>query len=68
MLRWQKVEVTLRRHSASPKPGVDMVADALVRKAGQVMCGMSDPDLRDAALIAAVRRVARHQVGRLQRR
>lgn len=62
MLHWQKVEAILRRHGAGPKPGVDEVAAALVRKAGQVMCGMSDPDLRDAALIASVRRVTHHQV------
>ena len=61
-LHGQRVETILRRHGTSPKPGLDQVAAALVAKARQVMCGLSDPDLRDAALIAAVRRVAHHQI------
>lgn len=62
ILHGQQVEATLRRHGTQPKLGADEVAAALVRKTGQGMCGISDPDLRDAALIAAVRRVVHHQV------
>ena len=58
----QRIGTILRRHGRSPRPGLDHVAAALVRKAGQVMDGMSDPDLRDAALIAAVRRITHHQI------
>lgn len=58
----QRIETILRRHGTSPEPGFDQAAAALVRKAGQVMHGVSDPDLRDAALIAAVRRIAHHQI------
>lgn len=58
----RRIETILRRHGSSPKPGFDQVAAALVRKAKQVACGLSDPDLRDAALIAATRRVAHHQI------
>lgn len=61
-LHGQQVEALLRRHGAGAEPGADQVAVALLGKVGQVMCGMPDPDLRDAALIAAVRRVAHHQV------
>lgn len=58
----QRIEAVLRRHDERPKPGFDQVAAALVGRAKQVACGLSDPDLRDAALIAAVRRVAHHQI------
>ena len=58
----QHAKTILRRHGKSPKPGFDQVAAALVRKATQVAYGLSDPDLRDAALIAAARRVAHHQI------
>lgn len=62
VLHGQQVEALLRRHSTGAQPGADQVAVALLGKVGQVMCGMADPDLRDAALIAAVRHVAHHQV------
>ncbi len=62
VLHGQRVKAILRRHSTSLTPGVDQVAVALVKKAGQITGGMSDPDLRDAALIAAVRRIAHHQI------
>lgn len=58
----QRVEAILRRHGTRPKPGHDQVAAALVRKAGEVMWELSDPDLRDAALIAIGQRVVHHQI------
>ena len=61
-LHGQRIEAILRRHGAGPKPGVDQVAAALIRKTGEVTSRMRDPDLRDAALIAAVRRVAHYQI------
>lgn len=62
MLHGQRVETILRRHGAGPEPGLDQVAAALARKAGQVMCKLLDPDLRDAALITVTRRVVHHQI------
>jgi len=62
MQHGRQVEAILRRHGTSPKPGYDQVAAALVRKAGEIMWELSDPDLRDAALIAMGRRVVHHQI------
>lgn len=58
----RRIETILRRHGWTPRPGFDQVAAALMGKAKQVACGLSDPDLRDAAMIAAARRIAHHQI------
>lgn len=57
----QLVEVILRRHGSSPTPDIDQVATALVKKTEQVMFEVADSDLRDAALIAMIRRIEHHQ-------
>lgn len=61
-LHGRLAEAILRRHGTYPKPGCDQVAAALARKAGEIVRELSDPDLRDAALIATGRRVAHHQI------
>jgi len=53
----RQVGIILRRHGTGPKHDVDHVAAVLVRKAGQIICGLSYSDLRDAALLTWVRRV-----------
>ena len=62
MQRGQRVGAILRRHGTRPCPGVDQVAAALVRKARHMVSELFDQDLRDAALIAVVRRIAHHQI------
>lgn len=62
VLHGHKVEAILRRHGTYPKPGFDQVAAALVRKAGKIMDELLDPDLRNAALVAATRRIVGHQM------
>lgn len=62
VLHGHRVEAILRRHGTCPKPGLDQVAAALVRKAGQIMDELPDPDLRDAALVAVTHRIVGHQM------
>jgi len=62
MQRGQRVGAILHRHGTRPRPGVDQVAAALVRKASHIVSELFDQDLRDAALIAIVRRIAHHQI------
>jgi len=58
----RQLEAILRRHGTGLKHDVDHVAATLVGKARQIICGLSDSDLRDAALLTALRRVVQHQI------
>jgi len=62
VLHEQRVAAILRRHGSNRQVGADEVATVLVKKAEQIMGGVADPDLRDAALIASARRIEHHQI------
>jgi ferritin-like metal-binding protein YciE len=62
VLHEQRAEAILRRHGSGRQADADQIAIALVKKAEQIMCGVADPDLRDAALVASVRRIEHHQI------
>lgn len=62
VMHGRRVEAILFRHGTGPKADADQVAAALVQKAEQVASLAVDPDLRDAALIASVRRIEHHQI------
>ena len=62
VLHGHQIEAILRRHGTCPRPGLDQVAAALVRKARQIVDELLDPDLRNAALVAVTRRIVGHRM------
>lgn len=58
----KRVEAILYRHGTSRKQGCDQVAAALLRSAEKTSALLDSPDLHDAALIAALRRIKHHEI------
>lgn len=62
VLHRRRLEIVLQQHCASPKPDIDKLATAFVRRAEHIMRSAPDQDLRDAALVSLLRRIGQYEV------
>jgi len=62
VLHRRRLGAILQRHCASPKPDIDKVTTAFVRRAEHIIRSAPDQDLRDAALVSLLRRIGQYEV------
>ena len=60
--QWDRLDEILRRHGAEPREHVDQSMQAIVREAEKWAKQVSDPDCRDAGLIASAQRVEHYEI------
>ncbi len=62
VLHQQQLAAILQRNRVSPSSGADQVMLALVQRAERIVEKLPDRDLRDAALVAMLRRIGHNQI------
>jgi len=62
VLHQQQLAAILQRNRVSPTSGADEVMLALVKRAERLVDKLPDRDLRDAALVAVLRRIGHNQI------
>jgi ferritin-like metal-binding protein YciE len=60
--RRQQLDQILRRHGARPGEHKDQAAEALIRESRKMTAIVSDPALRDAALIASWQKILHYKI------
>ena len=58
----QRIEQILSRHGANPREHVDQAMQAIIHEAEKMAGMLSDPAMRDAALIASAQKVEHYEI------